>query len=98
MLDQPLLANRLDEIEVGACRPRCGGVLAAASVLITSAGSAETADACRRSAFRKVSPSICGMLTSTIARSNGFTSTFSRASTPFSASSTSKPARSSASR
>ena len=42
-----------------------------ASVLMTRAGMDEIGGACRRSALRKVKPSICGMFTSTITRSNG---------------------------
>jgi hypothetical protein len=57
------------------------------SVLVTSAGMADCGKGLRRNSERNVSPSICGMLMSTIKRSGAVSSNFSSASTPFMASS-----------
>ena len=58
-------------------------------LLVTRAGMEPVGRAWRRSTLRKVSPSICGMFTSTMRRSTGAGRSFSSASRPFRASLTS---------
>lgn len=88
--------HRLDEIEIRAGRPSFGDILRSGLVEIMRIGRVAVPGAPDRSDRKNVKPSMRGILTSTITRSNGSDNTFSIASIPLIACSTAKPAFSSA--